>query len=74
MSKDGISFQYIEYINFALFIVKALRKISKAYYSQSCLGEHSKLVRFEKHAAKTLQHRQKYGHILMLYDMINTQD
>ena len=37
------------------------------------LSEHSKLIRFEKPAAKTLQHGRGYGDILMLYD-INTYE
>ena len=68
VSNDGI---YSKCINLKFSM---LRKISWVYVIASCLREHSNLVRFEKHAAKTLQHVYRYGDIGMLYDMITTYE
>ena len=48
-------------------ILHLLWKISLVYVIASRLCEHSNLVRFEKRAAKTLQHGHRYGDILILY-------
>ena len=52
----------------------ALWKISWVYVIAARLCEHSNLVMFEKRAAKTLQHRYRYGDICMLYDIITTYE
>ena len=41
------------------------------YIIATRLCEHSNSVKFEKYAAKTVQHGHRYGDILMSYDMIN---
>ena len=46
-------------------------KYNKRWFP-SCRGKHSKMVTIEKCNAKTLQHWQRHGDIIMLYDMINT--
>ena len=53
-------------------LLHSLWKISWVYVIASRLCEHSNLVRFEKRAAKTLQHVYRYGDIGTLYDIITT--
>ena len=55
-------------------LLHSLWKISWMYAITVRLCEHSNLVRFEKRAAKTLQHGYRYGDILMLYDIITTYE
>ena len=55
-------------------LLHLLWKISWVYVIAARLCEHSNLVRFEKRAAKTLQHGYRYGDILMLYDIIATYE
>ena len=54
------------------FFAIIVENIISTYGIPSRLCEHSKLVRFEKCAAKTLQHGQIYGDIIMLHNMTNT--
>ena len=51
-----------------------MENIMSVCYSVMNLCEHSNLVRFEKRAAKTLQHVYRYGDIGMLYDIITTYE
>ena len=55
-------------------LLHSLRKISWVYGMAVRLCEHSNLVRFEKRAAKTLQHGYRYGDIFVLYDVITTYE
>ena len=55
-------------------LLHLLWKIAWVYVTASRLCEYWNLVRFEKRAAETPQHGLRYGNILMLYDIINTDE
>ena len=58
--------------------LQSLKLYCEISYDVKCmihrLDEHSKVARFEKGRANTLQHGLGYGDSLMLYDMINTYE
>ena len=61
--------------NFSCYVRRSFAFIvGKCLCYSSRLFEHSNVVKFEKCAAKTLQHGHKYGDILMLWGMINTYE
>ena len=62
MSNDGIYFQCMD-LKFCMLYDEVFC-ICEKYHK--CIYCNSNLVRFEKHAAKTLQHGQRYGDIFML--------
>ena len=77
MSQDGIYFQCIDLKFFMLHyevFLHVLQKIPRVYVIALHLRDHSSLTRFEKLAAKTLQHGHRHDGILMLYDMINAYE
>ena len=55
-------------------LLQLLWKISWVYVTASRLCEHSNSVRFEKRAVGTPQHGLRYVNILMLHDIINTNE
>ena len=74
MSNDGIYFECID-LNFLCCKMRSFAVIVETIMSVHYrLREHSKPVKFEKRAAKTLQHGHRYGDIRLLYDMIGTYD
>ena len=74
VSNDGIYFQCIDlfFYDTCWGLLHSLWKISWVYVTAARMCEHSNPVRFEKRAAKTLQHGYRYCDILMLYDIITT--
>ena len=79
MSIDGINFQYIDLKFFVLHdevFCNYLENIMCVwvYVAASRLCEHSNSVRFEKSAVGTPQHGLRYGNILMLHDIIITNE
>ena len=77
VSNDCINFQCID-LKFFMWhdeiFLHLFCKISWLYVIASRLCEYSNLIRFEKRAAKPLQHGHRYGDILMLYKIINTYE
>ena len=55
-------------------LLQLLWKISWEYVTESRLCEHSNSVRFEKRTVGTPQHGLRYGNILMLNNIINTNE